>query len=388
MNHKLIAAGMITITATIIGFYPNHNNDANAKTVLLQQIEKPKIQIAILLDTSSSMSGLINQTRSQLWQVVNEFTRANKNGITPSLEVAVYEYGNNQLSSDNGFIRQITPLTGELDQVSEALFSLTTNGGNEYCGAVINTAVQELNWSTSNSDIKTIFIAGNEPFSQGPIAFSQAIAAAKSKGITVNTIHAGNDQTGINTGWQQGALLAGGDYMSIDHNHRVAHINAPQDDEIQILNQKLNSTYVPYGKEGAAKIQRQAKQDEKNKAVSPALMVKRARSKASSLYDNSSWDLVDAVDSGKINVESLQESQLPSPMKKLSEKERKVYIKAKTTERRDIQQKIKALSQKRSEYVKEKKREAKSPSAITVNDAVSASIRKQGELKNYVFESK
>ena len=191
------------------------------------------------------MSGLIDQTRNQLWQVVNEFSKAKRKGVSPALEVAVYEYGNNRLSAESGYVRQVTKLTGELDQVSEALFSLTTNGGDEYCGTVINTAVTELNWSQSENDIKSIFIAGNEPFTQGPVAFGKAIDAARKKGITVNTIHAGNNQAGIQTGWQQGALMAGGDYMSIDHNHHIAHITTPQDKKINELNTKLNKTYIP-----------------------------------------------------------------------------------------------------------------------------------------------
>jgi hypothetical protein len=31
-----------------------------------------RVQIALLLDTSNSMDGLIDQARSQLWRVVNE----------------------------------------------------------------------------------------------------------------------------------------------------------------------------------------------------------------------------------------------------------------------------------------------------------------------------
>ena len=34
----------------------------------------PVVQLAILLDTSNSMDGLIDQARSQLWKVVNEFS--------------------------------------------------------------------------------------------------------------------------------------------------------------------------------------------------------------------------------------------------------------------------------------------------------------------------
>src|ERR1043166_5499445 len=67
--------------------------------------KKPVIQVAILLDTSNSMDGLIDQARTQLWRVVNEFATAKKNGIAPDLYVALYEYGNSGLSAEKGYIR-------------------------------------------------------------------------------------------------------------------------------------------------------------------------------------------------------------------------------------------------------------------------------------------
>ena len=57
----------------------------------------PSVQIALLLDTSNSMDGLIEQAKSQLWSVVNEFIRAKRDGRPPALEVALYEYGNDSL---------------------------------------------------------------------------------------------------------------------------------------------------------------------------------------------------------------------------------------------------------------------------------------------------
>ena len=91
----------------------------------------PKIQMAILLDTSSSMDGLIDQARQQLWNVVDEFSRTQRSGQKPLLEVAVYEYGNSGLSAQQGYIRQVLEFSRDLDRVSESLFSLTTNGGDE-----------------------------------------------------------------------------------------------------------------------------------------------------------------------------------------------------------------------------------------------------------------
>ena len=54
-----------------------------------ENAESPRIQIAILLDTSNSMDGLIDQARSQLWKIVNELATASKDGDEPVLEVAL-----------------------------------------------------------------------------------------------------------------------------------------------------------------------------------------------------------------------------------------------------------------------------------------------------------
>ncbi len=394
MKSKIIAVGIFAITAAVVGFYPMYQNTVNAKVptnpgkpVNLINNEQPRIQLAILLDTSSSMSGLINQTREQLWQVVNEFSHAKQNGMTPRLEVAVYEYGNSRLSAKGGHIRKVSGLTTELDEVSEALFSLTTNGGNEYCGYVIQTAVNQLQWSNSDNDIKAIFIAGNEPFTQGPVHFSAAIENAKHKGITVNTIHAGNFNVGANSGWKDGAMLAGGDYMSIDHNHRVAHIQAPQDKEIAKLNAKLNKTYVPYGARGAEKAKRQLREDDKSRAVSSGLMAKRTQAKASAMYNNSSWDLVDALEQGTVTLEDVEEEQLPKEMREMDKDKQKVFVKQKADERKQIKQEIGRLSKARNAYVVGQKLKAPKPNVSTIDAALTSAVRKQGKKKNYEFKA-
>ncbi|OZG72806.1 hypothetical protein BTA51_14670 [Hahella sp. CCB-MM4] len=346
----------------------------------------PKIQVAILLDTSNSMDGLIDQTRNQLWEMVDEFSKAKQNGITPILEVAVFEYGNDGLASQNGFIRQVTGLTQELDRVSEALFSLTTNGGSEYCGYAIKSAVNGLQWSQSSSDMRAIFIAGNEPFTQGPIAYTQAIKIAKEKDITVNTIFAGDYNQGGENGWRQGALLAGGNYMSIDQNQQVAHIVAPQDQKIAELNSKLNQTYVPYGSEGEEAASRQYEQDQKSNDISLGLLAKRVKSKVSSLYNNAKWDLVDALESGEVELEDLDQETLPAPMAQMSPEQKKDFIEEKKTERQQLQNEIKALTEARAAYVAKEESKQSEPEANTVNDAMMSSIRTQGEKKAFVFE--
>lgn len=348
---------------------------------------RDKIQIAIILDTSNSMDGLIDQTRNQLWQVVNDFSSARRNGRPPVLEIALLEYGNDNNFVQSGFIRQLNGFTRELDQVSAGLFSLTTSGGSEYSGFAIETAVTNLNWSQTDSDLKSIFIAGNESFRQGPINFQQAIIRARKQGIIINTIHAGDYQTGITDGWQSAALLSGGDFMSIDANRRVAHISAPEDAKIAKLNSQLNETYLPFGSEGKSKASRQLEQDKLSSKISSGLLAKRAISKSTSYYNNARWDLVDAMQAGSVNEQGLadmDETLLPEPMSELSSKERVEYIAKKSQKRKNIQEQIKQLSKARAAYVVSKSEgQAIIPD---ISKAVTSAVKNLAMQKDYIFE--
>lgn len=380
-----IASGSLFPLTAQADIVTAQQNSSQLNTVQTH-MQEPRVQIAILLDTSGSMDGLINQTRAQLWQMVDEFSKAKKNGVQSILEVAVFEYGNAKLSPQNGYIRQLTGLTRDLDKVSEALFSLTTDGGDEYCGYVIDTATKQLQWSHSDNDVKAIFIAGNEPFTQGPVLYSEAINQAKARGITVNTIFAGEHSAGFQNGWQQGAVLAGGDYMSINHNQKIAHVVAPQDQRIAELNQQLNQTYVPYGQEGEVAVKRQQEQDKNSRSISPGMLAERAKSKVSSAYNTSSWDLVEALEEGEVQLDNVAEESLPAPMVSMSTEEKNEYIKSKSNERATLKKQIADLSKDREEFVAGKKREAAESEDSTVSDALSAAIRKQGEGKSFEFK--
>src|SRR6187401_1919613 len=116
--------------------------------------KRPLVQIALLLDTSNSMDGLIEQAKSQLWKIVNEFITAKHEDLRPELQVALFEYGKSSLAVSEGYIRQIQGFTTDLDKISEELFALRTNGGEEYCGWVIKAAVESLKWRNGPNDFK------------------------------------------------------------------------------------------------------------------------------------------------------------------------------------------------------------------------------------------
>jgi len=344
----------------------------------------PKIQIAILLDTSSSMDGLINQTREQLWRIVNTFATAKRDGKRPRLELALYEYGNDGLPAKNDYVRRVVPLTTDLDKVSESLFRLKTNGGEEYCGAVIGHAMKELEWSSRPGDLKLIYIAGNEPFTQGPVPFQNAVKAAIERGIVVNTIHAGTEAEGISGQWMAAAKLADGNYLFIDQNRAVARVDAPQDAELANLSQQLNKTYIAYGAGGKQAMARQEEQDKNAQGMSASAASTRAKAKASAFYDNSGWDLVDAKKEGK-KVADMPVAALPVEMQKMDAKEREAYVEEKSKERAELQAKIARLSREREEYVQNELKKRASEGGKTMDDALIESAKAQAARLNYSF---
>lgn len=314
---------------------------------------KPKIQVALLLDTSNSMDGLINQARTQLWKVVNEFAKTRLAGKEPTLEVALYEYGNSGLPGAEGYIRQVVPLTGDLDKVSQELFALKTNGGSEHCGQVIDRADRGLAWSNAQQDLRCIFVAGNEPFTQGPVDYQQACKAAAEKGITVSTIFCGDHNEGIRTQWEHGARLADGTYLSINQEDAVVQINAPQDKELARLSAELSKTYLAYGEAERRRemLDRQQKQDANAAQSAVAAAAARAAFKASGHYRAGDWDLVDAVTEGKVKLAELKDDQLPEEVRRLPAGERGAYVEKKAAERKQLQAQIQRLTSARDKYV-------------------------------------
>src|SRR5688572_21763449 len=343
------------------------------------------IMLALLLDTSNSMDGLIDQAKSQLWKIVNELAAAKcGDGSRPNIKIALYEYGNDNLVASDGYIRQVNGLTDDLDLISEKLFALSTNGGAEFCGYVIKTSLSQLAWSASKADLKMIFIAGNEPFTQGGVPFREACALAKEKGVVVNTIFCGNYNEGLRTDWKSGADITGGTYMSIEQDRKTVYVPTPYDERIDAMNDRLNSTYVYYGASGAYKKENQVSQDKNAESYSKENKVERAVSKSSHAYKNSTWDLVDATkDNEKVLLET-KEEDLPKEMKGMTMEQRKTYVKQKSEERKTIQLEIQSLNKKRLEYIASHTPQANKETMLDA--AMINAIKQQAKTKDLNWE--
>lgn len=349
--------------------------------------KRPAVDVAVLLDTSNSMDGLIDQARAQIWTIIDQFAAAKREGKTPILRVALFEYGNTKLPATEGYLRQVTPLTDDLDKLSAALFALKTSGGDEYCGQVIDEAIKRLDWSKEPNSYKAIFIAGNEPFSQGPVDYRNVCKRAIENGIVVNTIHCGNRSAGMSGGWAEGASLAEGRYFNIDQDRKVVAIECPQDTILIRLSAELNKTYLWYGKEAKQLEANQAAQDSNAFGISKGIAASRAKVKASSNYSNRGRDLVDSFKADKTVLSKLADEKLPEALRKMTAEQREAHVKTLATKRKDLQAEINKLSAEREAHLAKARQElADKKGDSTLGDAVSQAIRDQLKSAGYEIQ--
>ena len=349
----------------------------------------PKIQAAILLDVSNSMDGLIEQAKAQLWNMVSVMGKATCNGVAPQIEIALYEYGRSTNNVADGYVKQISPFTADLDKLSQDLFKLTTNGGDEYCGQVIFTSLNELKWDTNSQNYKVIFIAGNEDFLQGNLLYTKACNEANQKGVIVNTIYCGDRMQGIKEHWNLAGECGNGSFTNINQHAKVPDIPTPYDTTLIVLNEKLNDTYLYYGAEGADKHSLQSRMDAGNAGISSQAAAQRTSVKGNKqLYNNASWDLVDALDNDKEFINKVDLKTLPDSLQTKSRAELKKIVETKNAERANVQKEIATISVEREKYIATERARAASGNnnIATLETEVEKVIRGQAKRFNMIIQ--
>lgn len=341
------------------------------------------IELAICLDTSGSMNGLIDSARARIWDIVSDLATAKP---SPKLRVALVTFGNDGHSAENGWTNVDIDLTEDLDSVSLKLFGLTTNGGTELVGRVVDKATKGLAWSKDANTLKIMVVAGNESADQDQdTKYQDACRRAIEGGIIVNSIYCGAETDELVTAWKEVARLADGRSASINQNSGTVAIDTPFDGELVALNTSLNSTYLPYGAKGEWSAANQVEQDGNASKVSNSVMAQRCATKGCAVYDNTHWDLVDACKQKDFKLETLEAKDLPESMRTLKPEERAAFVAARAKERESIQTKVQELSAKRAQFVAAETAKL-SPTDTSFERAIRDAIRSQATARGLVFQ--
>ncbi len=347
------------------------------------EIKEPRvIDLAICLDTSGSMNGLLDAARTKIWSIVNDLALAKP---LPRLRVAFLTYGNNGHTAESGWVKVHSDLTEDLDLISQEMFAQTTNGGDEYVGRVLQRAMEGLQWGDRKDALRLVIVAGNESAEQDPtVNFRDICRKLIGKGIMVNSIYCGPAADNLAPAWKEVATLADGHFASIDQDRGTVTVSTPFDAKLADLSASLNRTYVPFGAEGDAGWERQTAQDEKAREAAPAAAADRAACKVGRLYQ-CNWCLVDVTREGRVKLADVKKEDLPEALRGKSLEEIQAHLDAKYEERCRIQADIAGLQKERALFIEAELAKTAKSDDKAFDRAVRDAIRAQATKKGYAF---
>jgi len=336
---------------------------------------RPKIEVVFALDTTGSMSNLIEVAKSKIWSIANQLVTAKPR---PEIKIGLIAYRD----IGDAYVTQITPLTDDIDDIYEKLHALRAEGGGdgpEHVNQALSDALTKIQWDKRKNVLRLIFLAGDaiahDDYQDG-LNSSKLAKAISQAGIHLNTIRCGSDSK-TQAQFKALASLGNGDFSSIVGGTRV--VTTPYDKKLSKLNSELADTMVGYGNRATKR--RAKKKSAARKGLSASAAAENASYSAKSSRMNKE-DLLQALDDGAA-LESIVVDHLPTKMQKMTEKKRKQYIEKMQKKRAKIKKKILALSKKRDAHLKKKRLKSKSKNSF--DSRVVKTLSKQAKAIHVVY---
>ena len=373
---------VLTVMVVWVGVARGIEADPAAKTA----IGEPRIEVVFVLDTTGSMSGLIEGAKQKIWAIANTIASAEP---TPDVRMGLVGY------RDRGdqYVTRLTQLTGDIDAVYARLMEFKATGGGdtpESVNQALYEAVTKVKWSKDDSVYKVIYLVGDCPPHmdyKDDVEYPKSCELAAKAGIVINTVQCGTH--GATTPiWQKIALLAEGKYFAIAQSGGMRVVETPYDAELARLSRELDSTRVAYGlgDERAEAEERYRKSDRLYETASSVAVAQRAAfnaSKAGKVNFAGFQELVVDIESGRVELAKLKREELPENMQKMSSEEREAYVKEMAARRADITGQIKQLDQKRQVHITAENK--KLGPRDSFDKAVFESIREQARKKGILI---
>lgn len=390
MNTKLLGIALFILTLGVIVYLPtlDAKNIDSKPPIAFVANERPVVDVVFVLDTTGSMSGLIQTAKEKIWSIATTMASAQP---TPDIRIGLVAYRDR----GDAYVTRIVDLSNDLDSVYAALMDFQADGGGdgpESVNAALFDAVHNMAWSQRDQAYQVIFLIGDAPPHmdyQDDVKYPAILASAAEKGIIVNTIQCGNMPMTV-TPWTQIASLGNGNFFQVEQAGGAVAYTTPFDDEIADLSAKLDATRLYYGSD-EEKHKMALKVAATEKFAASASAASRARrgvfnssvgGKANLLGEN---ELVDAIASGTVTLEEIDADALPESIKPLAPAKQKAYIAGLAEERSELQRQIRALSTDRAGYLSKKVEEA-GGRKDSLDQKLFDTVKEQGGKVGFEYE--
>jgi Mg-chelatase subunit ChlD len=364
MKSKILGIALFGLTLATVVYYPqpqarNIKIDPPIQNHIVAD-DKPIVDVVFVLDTTGSMSGLIQTAKEKIWAIATTMASAQP---TPEIRIGLVAYRDR----GDAYVTKVVDLSSDLDSVYATLMDFQAGGGGdspESVNKALNDAVNKMSWSQGEQAYQVVFLVGDAPphMDYNEVRYPQIVARAMEKGIVINTIQCGNMPMTVDP-WTQIASLGHGSFFQVEQAGGAVAYSTPFDEKIATLSAKLDQTRLYYGSD-EEKDKMASKVAATDKLNANASVESRARrgvfnssvgGTANMLGEN---ELVDAVASGVVALEDIEAEALPAALKPMAPEEQKAYVASLADERSELKRQIQTLSTDRDGYLSKKVEEA------------------------------
>lgn len=385
MKKPLLGITLFAATAAAVVLYPAVNSKAvtgvTQVTPSVRQIvaAPPKIEVVFALDTTGSMSGLINAAKENIWSIATTMSQADP---APEISMGIVAYRDR----GDAYVTRVIDLSSDLDSMYSQLMDLEAAGGGdgpESVNKALADAVQKISWSTDKNTYRVVFLVGDAPPHMdyaNEMQYPEIVQMAKHRNIVINAIRCGQDET-TRTTWQSIANLAQGEFFNVGQHGSAVAVATPFDESIAELSAALDDTRMAYG-DAEVRKEHAARQEATEKVHAKASVTSRARRAAFNASGSGArnflgdHDLLDAVAAGRVDVTTAAPESLPAPLRKMAPAARAAAVEEKAKKRAELKQKISKLAGERDAYIAAEL-EAKGGAKDSLDEKIYSTVKRQ-----------
>lgn len=344
--------------------------------------EKPQVEVVFVLDSTSSMSGLIDAAKQNIWSIATTLASAQPE---PELQLGLVTF------RDKGdrYITRVKDLTQDIDQLYLSLMETRAEGGGdmpEHLNQALYDAVHNVSWSQNPEAYQVIFLVGDAPAHMDyddDVPFTETLKVAQSKGIVVNAIQAGQ-QSVTREQFQQIAALSQGEFFQVSQSGDSVAIHTPYDTSIAELSAQLDQARLYYGdaEKKARQKEKIAASDKLSEEASVVARVRRALYNATTAGGSNYADeqeLLEDLERGKVALADVPEAELPEPFQALSPAQRADKVAELSAERQSLKAELESLSRQRSDFISEQLEDASAD--LSLEAKIFAALKSQSGEK-------
>ncbi len=335
------------------------------------QAARPTLDVVFVLDTTGSMSGLLEGAKQKIWSIASRLASGTP---TPRIRVGLVGY------RDRGdeYVTKRFALSEDLDAVYANLKGFSAGGGGdgpEHVGQALGEAVSLMQWSGDKKAARMIFLVGDAPahddYKDG---WNTRVWARKAieQGIVVNTVRCGNDPS-TGTLFAELSRLADGTYVSIAQSGGMVAVATPFDADMAKLNAELADTTLTAGRRAVrmeADREMEAYKSLGSAAAADRVSYRAKAAPAAPMMESKAGGV--SLNANPAKADELADEELPEAVRAQPRAQRAAYVRAVNERQQAAQQKLLELSKQRDAYLKEHA----SKKADSFDEQVFAGVKK------------